>query len=170
MSLAREGSEKKLRAEQVTLRFSSENLVNSATLSARRCAKMERGLLFVRIFGSTLICISLVSQVVSEERTVRYKIYEEVRPPTVIGTLASNVTWTPDKTRRTFPGIRFKLMSPSTGSFIRFRESDGRLTVEERVDRERICKRNPRCVITLMSRSCPPSSLSSFTSRWKCWT
>uniref|UniRef100_A0A673JZ91 Protocadherin-8-like n=1 Tax=Sinocyclocheilus rhinocerous TaxID=307959 RepID=A0A673JZ91_9TELE len=96
----------------------------------------------------TLICISLVSQVVSEERTVRYKIYEEVRPPTVIGTLASNVTWTPDKTRRTFPGIRFKLMSPSTGSFIRFRESDGRLTVEERVDRERICKRNPRCVIT----------------------
>ncbi len=102
----------------------------------------------MRIFGSTLICISLVSQVVSEERTVRYKIYEEVRPPTVIGTLASNVTWTPDKTRRTFPGIRFKLMSPSTGSFIRFRESDGRLTVEERVDRERICKRNPRCVIT----------------------
>uniref|UniRef100_A0A672MG93 Protocadherin 8 n=1 Tax=Sinocyclocheilus grahami TaxID=75366 RepID=A0A672MG93_SINGR len=96
----------------------------------------------------TLVCVSLLSEVVSEERTVRYKIYEEVRPPTVIGTLASNVTWTPDKTRRTFPGIRFKLMSPSTGSFIRFRESDGRLTVEERVDRERVCKRNPRCVIT----------------------
>ncbi|ROL47218.1 Protocadherin-8 [Anabarilius grahami] len=100
-----------------------------------------------RILGVTqlLICISLV---VCEERTVRYKIHEEVRPPMVIGTLASNVTWTPDKTRRTFPGIRFKLMSPSTGSFIRFRESDGRLTLEERVDRERICKRNPRCVIT----------------------
>uniref|UniRef100_A0A673H803 Protocadherin-8-like n=1 Tax=Sinocyclocheilus rhinocerous TaxID=307959 RepID=A0A673H803_9TELE len=96
----------------------------------------------------TLVCVSLLSEVVSEERTVRYKIYEEVRPPTVIGTLASNVTWTPDKTRRTFPGIRFKLMSPSTGSFIRFRESDGRLTVEERVDRERVCKGNPRCVIT----------------------
>uniref|UniRef100_A0A672MJ09 Protocadherin 8 n=1 Tax=Sinocyclocheilus grahami TaxID=75366 RepID=A0A672MJ09_SINGR len=100
------------------------------------------------LFLFTLVCVSLLSEVVSEERTVRYKIYEEVRPPTVIGTLASNVTWTPDKTRRTFPGIRFKLMSPSTGSFIRFRESDGRLTVEERVDRERVCKRNPRCVIT----------------------
>ncbi|XP_051565125.1 protocadherin-8-like [Myxocyprinus asiaticus] len=108
---------------------------------------MEQGLLFVRILGITLICISLVSEVVSEERTVRYKIYEEVRPPTVIGTLASNVTWTLEK-RRTFPSIRFKLMSPSTGSFIRFRESDGRLTVEERIDRERICKRNTRCLIT----------------------
>ncbi|XP_051566569.1 protocadherin-8-like [Myxocyprinus asiaticus] len=109
---------------------------------------MEAGLLFVRILGITLICISLVSEAVSEEQTVRYKIYEEVRPPTVIGTLASNVTWTSDKTPRTFPGIRFKMMSPSTGSFIRFRESDGRLTVEERIDRERICKRNPRCLIT----------------------
>ncbi|XP_052004434.1 protocadherin-8-like [Xyrauchen texanus] len=108
---------------------------------------MEAGLLFVRILGITLICISLVSEAVSEERTVRYKIYEEVRPPTVIGILASNVTWISDKTPRTFPGIRFKMMSPSTGSFIRFRESDGRLTVEERIDRERICKRNPRCLI-----------------------
>nr|XP_055072452.1 protocadherin-8 isoform X2 [Misgurnus anguillicaudatus] len=108
---------------------------------------MEQRLLFVWIAGMTLIWLLVVSDVVSEERTVRYKIYEEVRPPTVIGTLASNVTWTPDKTR-TFPGIRFKLMSPSTGSFIRFRESDGRLTVEERIDRERVCKRNPRCVIT----------------------
>ncbi|KAA0715394.1 Protocadherin-8 Arcadlin [Triplophysa tibetana] len=108
---------------------------------------MEQRLLFVWIVGMTLICILVVSDVVSEERTVRYKIYEEVRPPTVIGTLASNVTWTPDKTR-TFPGIRFKLMSPSPGTFIRFRESDGRLTVEERIDRERVCKRNPRCVIT----------------------
>ncbi|XP_056610159.1 protocadherin-8 [Triplophysa dalaica] len=108
---------------------------------------MEQRLLFVWIVGMTLICILVVSDVVSEERTVRYKIYEEVRPPTVIGTLACNVTWTPDKTR-TFPGIRFKLMSPSPGTFIRFRESDGRLTVEERIDRERVCKRNPRCVIT----------------------
>ncbi|TRY99135.1 hypothetical protein DNTS_018933 [Danionella cerebrum] len=99
--------------------------------------------------GRLLISVAFISitSVLSEERTVRYKISEEVSPPTVIGTLASNVTWTPDKTHRPFSGIRFKLMSPSTGSFIRFRESDGRLTVEERVDRERICKRSLRCVI-----------------------
>ncbi|XP_056320605.1 protocadherin-8 [Danio aesculapii] len=105
---------------------------------------MQTRLSLARTLGAAL----LWAAVLCEERTVRYKISEEVRPPTVIGTLASNVTWTPDKTRRTFPGIRFKLMSPSTSSFIRFRESDGRLTAEERVDRERICKRNPRCVIT----------------------
>ncbi|XP_067300824.1 protocadherin-8 [Pseudorasbora parva] len=109
--------------------------------------KMERRMELRLGVMELFLCIALVSEVACEERTVRYKIFEEVRPPTVIGTLAGNVTWSPDTTRA-LSGIRFKLMSPSTGSFIRFRESDGRLTVEERVDRERICKRNARCVIT----------------------
>uniref|UniRef100_A0A4W4GTU3 Cadherin domain-containing protein n=1 Tax=Electrophorus electricus TaxID=8005 RepID=A0A4W4GTU3_ELEEL len=81
-------------------------------------------------------------------KTLRYTIYEEVRPPTVIGTLASNITWSSDKAWRTSPGIRFKMMTQSTASFIRFRESDGRLTVEERIDREKMCKRNSRCLIS----------------------
>ncbi|KAK1797922.1 hypothetical protein P4O66_007974, partial [Electrophorus voltai] len=112
---------------------------------------MEQRISFIRIrwtFGITLLCACTVGPVLSEERTLRYTIYEEVRPPTVIGTLASNITWSSDKAWRTSPGIRFKMMTQSTASFIRFRESDGRLTVEERIDREKMCKRNSRCLIS----------------------
>ncbi|CAM4599351.1 unnamed protein product [Leuciscus chuanchicus] len=95
-----------------------------------------------RILGVTalLLWVSALPPVcVCEERTVRYQIREELLPPTLIGTLSGNASRS--------PGVRFKLMSPSTSSFLRFRESDGRLTLEERIDRERVCKRNPRCVI-----------------------
>ncbi|XP_077073192.1 protocadherin 8-2 [Siphateles boraxobius] len=93
-----------------------------------------------RMLGVAALLWVLAAPVcVCEERTVRYQIREELLPPTLIGTLSGNATRS--------PGVRFKLMSPSTGSFLRFRESDGRLTLEERVDRERVCKRNPRCVI-----------------------
>ncbi|XP_076858052.1 si:ch211-199f5.1 [Brachyhypopomus gauderio] len=109
----------------------------------------RRTLIWIRwTFGVTFLCVCIAGPVLSEEKTVRYKIYEEARPPTVIGTLASNITWSPDKAWRSSPGIRFKMMPQSTASFIRFRESDGRLTVEERIDREKMCKRNLRCLIS----------------------
>ncbi|XP_039527377.1 protocadherin-8 [Pimephales promelas] len=93
-----------------------------------------------RILGVTALLLWVSAPVcVCEERTVRFQIREELLPPTLIGTLSGNASRS--------PGVRFKLMSPSTGSFLRFRESDGRLTLEERIDRERVCKRNPRCVI-----------------------
>ncbi|KAI9530254.1 hypothetical protein NQZ68_004271 [Dissostichus eleginoides] len=42
----------------------------------------------------------------------------------------------------------FRMMKQFNDSFIRVRESDGELTVGERIDRERICRHTPQCLIT----------------------
>ncbi|XP_030642432.1 protocadherin-8 [Chanos chanos] len=98
--------------------------------------------------GLILFCTLGITSVLSEERTLRYKIYEEVTPNSVIGTLAHDITWTLDRAWRSSQGVRFKMMSQFTAPFIRLRESDGRLSVEERIDREKICKHNLDCLIT----------------------
>ncbi|MCI4393656.1 hypothetical protein PGIGA_G00160140 [Pangasianodon gigas] len=76
-------------------------------------------------------------------RTMKYETYEEDAPATVIGNLAKDMSLSPSVGSKT----NFRMMKQVNASFVRLRESDGQLTVGEKIDRERICKHSPHCVI-----------------------
>ncbi|KAK5861065.1 hypothetical protein PBY51_022487 [Eleginops maclovinus] len=80
----------------------------------------------------------------SEGNTIRYQSYEEDAPGTVIGNLAKDMSLSLSHSSKT----NFRMMKQFNDSFIRVRESDGELTVGERIDRERICRHTPQCLIT----------------------
>lgn len=79
----------------------------------------------------------------SEGNTIRYQTNEEGAPGTVIGTLAKDMSLSLASSK-----TNFRMMKQFNDSFIRVRESDGELTVGERIDRERICRHTPQCLIT----------------------
>lgn len=93
-----------------------------------------------------LVCVSLVSLAVATQgKTVKYQTFEEDAPGTVIGNLAKDISSAPS-----FSGgsrTNFRMMKQFNSSFIRLRESDGQLTIGERIDRERICKHTLHCLI-----------------------
>ncbi|XP_061696102.1 protocadherin-8-like [Syngnathoides biaculeatus] len=76
----------------------------------------------------------------AEAKTVKYQTWEEDAPGAPIGNLRDDV---PSASRSTF-----RMMKQSNSSFVRLRESDGQLSVGERIDRERLCKRAPRCLVS----------------------
>ncbi|KAI3356273.1 hypothetical protein L3Q82_017518 [Scortum barcoo] len=80
----------------------------------------------------------------SEGNTIRYQTNEEDAPGTVIGNLAKDMSLSLSHSSRT----NFRMMKQFNDSFIRVRESDGELSVGERIDRERICRHTPQCLVT----------------------
>lgn len=80
----------------------------------------------------------------SEGNTVRYQTNEEDAPGTVIGNLAKDMSLSLSHSSKT----NFRMMKQFNDSFIRVRESDGQLSVGERIDRERICRHTLQCLIT----------------------
>ncbi|KAM8749513.1 protocadherin-8 [Acanthopagrus schlegelii] len=80
----------------------------------------------------------------SEGNTIRYQTNEEGAPGTVIGNLAKDMSLSLSHSSKT----NFRMMKQFNASFIRVRESDGELAVGERIDRERICRHTPQCLIT----------------------
>uniref|UniRef100_A0A8C2ZV31 Protocadherin-8 n=1 Tax=Cyclopterus lumpus TaxID=8103 RepID=A0A8C2ZV31_CYCLU len=76
--------------------------------------------------------------------TIRYQTNEEDASGTVIGNLAKDMSLTLSHSSKT----NFRMMKQFNDSFIRVRESNGELTVGERIDRERICRHTPQCLIT----------------------
>uniref|UniRef100_A0A3Q2TL94 Protocadherin-8 n=1 Tax=Fundulus heteroclitus TaxID=8078 RepID=A0A3Q2TL94_FUNHE len=92
------------------------------------------------------LCASvLVLAALAQGKTVKYQTFEEDAPGTVIGNLAKDIYSTspsPGGSRNSF-----RMMKQFNSSFIRLRESDGQLTIGERIDRERICKHTLHCLI-----------------------
>lgn len=80
----------------------------------------------------------------SEGNTIRYQTNEEGASGTVIGNLAKDMSLSRSYSSK----ANFRMMKQFNDSFIRVRESDGELTVGERIDRERICRHTPQCLIT----------------------
>ncbi|KAA8587438.1 protocadherin-8 [Etheostoma spectabile] len=82
---------------------------------------------------------------VTQGKTVKYQTFEEDAPGTVIGNLAKDIS----STASSSGGSRtnFRMMKQFNSSFIRLRESDGQLTIGERIDRERTCKHMLHCLI-----------------------
>ncbi|KAJ3592106.1 hypothetical protein NHX12_007235 [Muraenolepis orangiensis] len=79
----------------------------------------------------------------SEGNTVRYQTNEEDGPGTVIGNLAKDMSLGLSYSTRT----NFRMMRQFNDSHIRVRESDGELSVGERMDRERMCGRTAPCLV-----------------------
>uniref|UniRef100_A0A3B4F0M9 Protocadherin-8 n=1 Tax=Pundamilia nyererei TaxID=303518 RepID=A0A3B4F0M9_9CICH len=79
---------------------------------------------------------------VTHGKTVKYQTFEEDAPGTVIGNLAKDTSSSASSSRNSF-----RMMKQFNSSFIRLRESDGQLTIGERIDRERICKHTLHCLI-----------------------
>ncbi|XP_037095673.1 protocadherin-8 [Syngnathus acus] len=86
-------------------------------------------------------CASLAR---TEGNTIRYQCNEEEPAGTVIGNLAKDMSLNPPHSSRT----NFRMMRQFNDSFIRVRESDGQLSVGERMDRERMCRHTPQCLVT----------------------
>uniref|UniRef100_A0A8D3E6Q3 Protocadherin-8 n=1 Tax=Scophthalmus maximus TaxID=52904 RepID=A0A8D3E6Q3_SCOMX len=96
---------------------------------------------------AVLVCVSLLSlAAVTQGKTVKYQTFEEDAPGTVIGNLAKDIS----SAASSAGGSRnnFRMMKQFNSSFIRLRESDGQLTIGERIDRERICKHTLHCLIS----------------------
>ncbi|XP_037542926.1 protocadherin-8 [Nematolebias whitei] len=76
--------------------------------------------------------------------TTRYFTFEEDAPGTEVGNLSRDLKIDPDDD----PDTSFRFMQESNSSVIHLRESDGLLSVAERIDREQLCPRSlPRCFI-----------------------
>ncbi|XP_062259614.1 protocadherin-8-like [Platichthys flesus] len=97
-------------------------------------------------WNGLLVLVSLLSlSAVTQGKTVKYQTFEEDAPGTVIGNLAKDISSAPSSSG----GSRnnFRMMKQFNSSFVRLRESDGQLTIGERIDRERICKHILHCLI-----------------------
>lgn len=96
------------------------------------------------IFTLFLYQFFFVSLTASEGNTIRYQTNEENAPGTVIGNLAKDMSLSLSHSSKS----NFRMMKQFNDSFIRVRESDGELSVGERIDRERLCRHSPQCLIT----------------------
>ncbi|RVE57930.1 hypothetical protein OJAV_G00204200 [Oryzias javanicus] len=76
--------------------------------------------------------------------TTRYFTFEEDAPGTEIGNLSQDLKIDPGDD----PDTSFRFMQESNSSVVEMRESDGLLSVAEAIDREQLCPRSPRCLIT----------------------
>ncbi|XP_044141444.1 protocadherin-8-like [Bufo gargarizans] len=74
-----------------------------------------------------------------------YYIYEEDAPGTVIAVLSDHPMF--NSTER--PATNFRLMKQFNNSVIHVQESDGQLTIGETIDREKICRQSPNCILAL---------------------
>uniref|UniRef100_A0A3P9JAU1 Protocadherin-8 n=1 Tax=Oryzias latipes TaxID=8090 RepID=A0A3P9JAU1_ORYLA len=107
--------------------------------------KMTKGtLLTCWVFIFSLHQFLFTSWARSEGNTVRLQTREEEPPGTVIGNLAKDMSLSLSHSSKS----NFRMMKQFNDSFIRVRESDGELSVGERIDRERICRHTPQCLIT----------------------
>ncbi|CAL9690140.1 unnamed protein product [Knipowitschia caucasica] len=96
------------------------------------------------IFSLFLYQLFFVFLSASEGNTIRYQTNEENAPGSVIGNLAKDMSLSLSHSSKS----NFRMMKQFNDSFIRVRESDGELSVGERIDRERLCRHSPQCLIT----------------------
>lgn len=90
-----------------------------------------------------MMCVFLASLATATQgKTIKYQTFEEDAPGTVIGNLAKDISTSSGGSRN-----NFRMMKQFNSSFIRLRESDGQLSIGERIDRERICKHTLHCLI-----------------------
>lgn len=76
--------------------------------------------------------------------TTKYYTYEENAPGTFIGNLSTDLKIDLSED----PHTSFRFMQEGNASLIRIRQSDGLLTVGERIDRESLCGSSTHCMIT----------------------
>ncbi|KAL4635744.1 protocadherin-8 [Arapaima gigas] len=93
-------------------------------------------------FGVLFLRAVAVLPVLTEGKTMKYQTYEEGSPDTVIGNLAKDMSLSHLGAK-----TNFRMMKQFNSSVITLRESDGQLTIGERIDREKMCKHTLQCLI-----------------------
>ncbi|KAM3912056.1 protocadherin-8-like [Leptodactylus fuscus] len=91
-----------------------------------------------------VLLLSLYSTLCLGE-TFHFYTNEEDAPGAVIAVLSHHPMFNSTES----PAINFRLMNHLNSTFIHVRESDGQLSIKERIDREQICRRSPNCVLAL---------------------
>ncbi|NP_001004845.1 protocadherin 8, gene 2 precursor [Xenopus tropicalis] len=81
----------------------------------------------------------------SDCEIAHYYIDEEEPPGTVIAVLAQHSVFNTTD----IPATNFRLMKQFNNSLIGIRESDGQLSIMERIDREQICRQSHHCTLAL---------------------
>ncbi|KAK2839852.1 hypothetical protein Q5P01_013592 [Channa striata] len=99
---------------------------------------------FCKLAGASLCMVLALFSCTAECTTTRYFTYEEDAPGTEIGNLSQDLKIDPGDD----PDTSFRFMQENNSSLIQMRETDGLLSVAERIDREQLCPRSPRCFIT----------------------
>lgn len=95
-------------------------------------------------FALVVLCVELCLFDTSQCTTTRYVTYEEDELGTEIGNLSRDLKIDPADD----PDTSFRLMQENNSSVIQMREMDGLLSVADVIDREQLCPRSPRCLIT----------------------
>ncbi|XP_069061417.1 protocadherin-8-like isoform X2 [Pleurodeles waltl] len=91
-----------------------------------------------------LLLLALAAPLSSAD-TSRYFTHEEDPPGSVIAVLSEDLIFnSADR-----PDSSFRLMKQINASLIRMRESDGQLSIGERIDREQVCGQAPHCTLAL---------------------
>ncbi|XP_078515011.1 protocadherin-8-like [Lissotriton helveticus] len=100
--------------------------------------------LHFRLLLLALLLLALTAPL-SLADTSRYFTYEEDPPGSVIAVLSEDLLFnSADR-----PDSSFRLMKQFNASLIRMRESDGQLSIGERIDREQVCGQTPHCTLAL---------------------
>ncbi|XP_030634833.1 protocadherin-8-like [Chanos chanos] len=99
---------------------------------------------YVRDMAMSLSLVLLFAVCTVRGTTTKYYTYEEDPLGKFIGNLSLDlkINLTED------PNTSFRFMQERNSSQIQMRRNDGVLTVGERIDRENLCQRSQRCVIT----------------------
>ncbi|KAF5884740.1 protocadherin-18-like isoform X1, partial [Clarias magur] len=94
-------------------------------------------------------------------RTLRYRVREEQEPGTVIGSLMEDAR----DVLAHLPGsvqLRFRAVQRGGASALSVRERDGEICVKGRLDREKLCDRNPNCSVEFDVLTLPTEHLQLF--------
>ncbi|KAM9449703.1 protocadherin-18a isoform 2-T2 [Clarias gariepinus] len=94
-------------------------------------------------------------------RTLRYRVQEEQEPGTVIGSLMEDardvLAHLPSSVQ-----LRFRAVQRGGASALSIRERDGEISVKGRLDREKLCDRNPNCSVEFDVLTLPTEHLQLF--------
>ncbi|KAF7686626.1 protocadherin-18a isoform X2 [Silurus meridionalis] len=94
-------------------------------------------------------------------RTLRYRVHEEQEAGTVIGSLKEDARDVLSHLPGSVP-LRFRAVQRGGANALSVREHDGEISVRGRLDREKLCDRNPNCSVEFDVLTLPTEHLQLF--------